>query len=53
MVGHCNFYFLLFTDKKTRVGGWGGWGWGGGPVDTGSVRLVETRVFFTFTPKQL
>ena len=29
------FYFFLFTDKKTRVG-----------VDTGSVGLVETRVFF-------
>ena len=29
------FFIFLFTDKKTRVG-----------VDTGSVGLVETRVFF-------
>ena len=35
MVGALIFYFFLFTDKKTRVG-----------VDTGSVGLVETRVFF-------
>ena len=34
MVGCCNVF--LVTDKKTRVSG----------VDTGSVGLVETRVFF-------
>ena len=35
MVGRCNFYFL-FTDKKDQGRG----------VNTGSVRLVETRYLF-------
>ena len=39
MVGRCNF---LFTDKKTRVG-----------VDTGSVGLVETRVFLRLNTKHV